>query len=230
MAGRLLVVDDEKDICELIEYLLTNEGYTVITASNGKDAIRQIDRMPFDLAILDVMLPDIDGFALCQYIRKAHRYPIIMLTAKMEPMDKVTGLTMGADDYMTKPFLPLELLARVKAHLRRYKEYNAEPTYEKAVLLHRGLMLNIDTQECTLNDEPLALTRTEFCILQILCENEGSVVSAESLFKQIWNEEYYNKNNNTIAVHIRRLREKMDVVSDGAQYIRTVWGRGYKID
>ena len=144
-------------------------------------------------------------------------------------MDKVTGLSVGADDYMTKPFLPWSSLPALRPSYA-VQEYNLDANLPQNILLHRGLMMNIDTQECTLNDVPLSLTPTEFAILQILCEHRGCVVSAENLFKDIWGEEYYSKNNNTIAVHIRRLREKMDVVSDGAQYIRTVWGRGYKID
>ncbi len=231
MAEKILVVDDEKDITELIDYFLSNEGYDIICASNGSEALKLINSAIFDLAILDIMLPDVSGFTLCKKIRERFQYPVIMLTAKTDAIDKVTGLTIGADDYITKPFLPLELVARVKAQLRRYKEYNA-PTDStpRNILFHSGLILDLDTQECTLGEEPLPITRTEFAILKILCEHAGSVVSAETLFKEIWGEEYYNKNNNTIAVHIRRLREKLDSHLEGKEFIKTVWGRGYKIE
>lgn len=231
MAGKILVVDDEKDITELIDYFLSNEGFDVICAYNGAEALKLINSTPFDLAILDIMLPDASGFTLCKKIRERFQYPIIMLTAKTDAIDKVTGLTIGADDYITKPFLPLELVARVKAQLRRYKEYNTSTdNTPHNILFHSGLIMNLDTQECTLFEKPLTLTRTEFAILKILCEHAGSVVSAETLFKKIWGEEYYNKNNNTIAVHIRRLREKLDSHLEGKEFIKTVWGRGYKIE
>ena len=151
-----------------------------------------------------------------------------MLTAKGEEMDKITGLALGADDYMTKPFLPLELVARVKAQLRRYKRYNTGSVQED-VLEISGLTLNIGSHECFLNEKPLNLTPTEFSILRILCQRRGQVVSAEELFHLIWEDEYYTKNNNTITVHIRHLREKMGDSFENPQYIKTVWGCGYKI-
>ena len=154
-----------------------------------------------------------------------------MLTAKGETMDKVTGLTLGADDYMTKPFLPLELVARVKAQLRRYKTYNqAQPQPNEKIIVYGGLLLNISTHECFLNEKPLSLTPTEFAILRILCQHKGSVVSAENLFHEIWGEEYYDKKNNTISVHIRHLREKLGDSFENPKYIKTVWGCGYKIE
>ena len=154
-----------------------------------------------------------------------------MLTAKDEEIDKITGLSLGADDYITKPFRPLEMTARVKAQLRRYKIYNPSAALENAesVLSHSGLLLNIRTHECLLNEKPLALTPTEFAILRILLERKGSVVSAEELFHEIWQDEYYSKSNNTITVHIRHLREKMNDTVDNPNYIKTIWGVGYKI-
>ena len=172
-------------------------------------------------------MPEIDGLILCRKIREHHQYPIIMLTAKGETMDKVTGLTLGADDYMTKPFLPLELVARVKAQLRRYKTYNQT---QSQIIVYGGLLLNISTHECFLNEKPLSLTPTEFAILRILCQHKGSVVSAENLFHEIWGEEYYDKKNNTISVHIRHLREKLGDSFENPKYIKTVWGCGYKIE
>ena len=182
-----------------------------------------------DLAVLDIMLPGVDGLELCRRIRETYTYPIIMLTAKGTEIDKINGLTLGADDYMTKPFLPLELVARVKAQLRRYKRYNKNSSQDE-IFVHRGLVLNPQTHECTLNEKPLSLTPTEFTILLILCKNKGKVVSAEELFHQIWKDEYYQKSNNTITVHIRHLREKMQDSFEKPKYIKTVWGCGYKIE
>ncbi len=229
---KILVVDDEHEIGDLIELYLKNEGYTVFKFYSARDALAYIEVNELDLAILDVMLSDMNGFKLCQKIREQYNYPIIMLTAKDEEIDKITGLTLGADDYITKPFRPLEMVARVKAQLRRYKKYNlsrSEDT-EDTVIIHSGLVMDIKTHECLLNEKPLALTPTEFSILRILLENKGNVVSAEELFHRIWKDEYYNKSNNTITVHIRHLREKMDDTVDNPKYIKTIWGVGYKIE
>lgn len=177
------------------------------------------------------MLPDMNGLALCQRIREHHHFPIIMLTAKNEETDKITGLTLGADDYITKPFRPLEVIARVKAQLRRYKKYN--PTHSDdstgEVLSHSGLVMNIKTHECLLNEQPLVLTPTEFSILQFLLEHKGNVVSSEELFHHIWKNEYYSKKNNTITVHIRHLREKMKDSFDEPRYIKRFGGVDIKL-
>lgn len=230
MNEKILIVDDEHEIADLVELYLQNENYEVLKFYNGTDALTCIQNMTPDLAILDVMLPDMSGFQLCQKIREHDCYPVIMLTAKGEEVDKITGLTLGADDYITKPFLPLELIARVKAQLRRWKRYNSGGKAEEDVLVHSGLVLNIKSHECTLNEKPLSLTPIEFSILQILCQQKGNVVSAEELFHQIWGDEYFNKNNNTITVHIRHLREKMGDSFEDPKYIKTVWGCGYKIE
>ena len=230
MAERILIVDDEREIADLIGLYLENENFTVFKAYSGKSALEYIDREKLDLAILDVMLPDMSGFALCQRIRLDHHYPVIMLTAKTDATDKITGLTLGADDYMTKPFLPLELMARVKAQLRRYKRYNAGALQDEDVIVHGALVLNGRTHECTLNEKALPLTPTEFSILWILCQEKGNVLSSEELFHRVWGDEYYNKNNNTITVHIRHLREKMGDSFESPKYIKTVWGVGYKIE
>ena len=228
MAEKILIIDDEKEIADLIELYLKNENYEVFKFYSALDALDSIGSTEFDLAVLDIMLPDINGFTLCQKIREKYNYPIIMLTAKNEETDKITGLTLGADDYITKPFKPLELVARIKAQLRRYKKYNTAVSNndDKTVLTHSGLTMNIKTHECFLNEKPLALTPTEFSILQILLENKGSAVSSEALFHRIWQDEYYSKSNNTITVHIRHLREKMG----DAPIIKTIWGVGYKIE
>lgn len=230
MSYKVLVVDDEREIADLVELYLQNENYTVYKYYSAQEALACINERELDLAILDVMLPDGNGFSICQKIRENHHYPIIMLTAKEEETDKITGLTLGADDYITKPFRPLELVARVKAQLRRYKKYNSAPAQDEAVIVHSGLVIDVNTHECLLNEKPLSLTPTEFSILKILCEQKGNVVSSEQLFHEIWGDEYFNKSNNTITVHIRHLREKMNDSVENPKYIKTIWGVGYKIE
>ena len=231
MSDRILVVDDEQDIANLLEVYLRNENYTVYKYYCAKDALQCIENGDIDLAILDVMLPDINGFSLCQLIREKYTYPIIMLTAKIEETDKITGLTLGADDYVTKPFRPLEVVARVKAQLRRYKKYSPTATTEESPseLSYSKLRLNILTHECLLDGESITLTPTEFSILHVLLANAGNVVSVEDLFHTVWKDEYYSKNSSTITVHVRHLREKLKDTSDTPQYIKTIWGIGYKI-
>ncbi|HIU75276.1 MAG TPA: VanR-ABDEGLN family response regulator transcription factor [Candidatus Pelethocola excrementipullorum] len=230
MNEKILIVDDEHEIADLVALYLENENYTVYKYYTATEALECIDRESLDMAVLDVMLPDMSGFQICQKIREKHTYPVIMLTAKGEEIDKITGLTLGADDYVTKPFQPLELVARVKAQMRRYKRYNKGGESEEGIIAFSGLVLNINTHECTLNEKTLLLTPTEFSILRILCQKKGRVVSSEELFHGVWGEEYYNKNNNTITVHIRHLREKMGDSFESPQYIKTVWGCGYKIE
>ena len=232
MPDRILIVDDEVEIADLIEVYLKSENFTVFKFYTAEKALECIETTELDLAILDIMLPDTDCFALCRRIRERHAYPIIMLTAKDAETDKITGFTFGADDYITKPFRPLELVARVKAQLRRYKKYNPVRAADSAgdVISHAGLIMNVKTHECVLNEQPLPLTPTEFSILRILLERKGNVVSAEELFHEIWRNEYYSKSNNTITVHIRHLREKMNDTVENPKYIRTIWGVGYKIE
>lgn len=231
MSEKILVVDDEHDIVDLLEVYLQNENYIVYKFYSAKDALACIEQEEFDLAILDIMLPDISGFSVCQKIREKHTYPIIMLTAKDEETDKITGLTLGADDYVTKPFRPLELIARVKAQLRRYKKYTpiSEESKTNAILTYDKLQLNTQTYECLLNGENIALTPTEFSILRILLEHKGTVVTVEDLFRSVWKDEYYSKNSSTITVHIRHLREKLKDTAEKPKYIKTIWGVGYKI-
>ncbi len=231
MSEKILIVDDEKEIADLISLYLQNENYTVYAFYDSMQAWELAQKEELDLAILDVMMPKMDGFKLCQKIREFYNYPIIMLTAKEDETDKITGLTLGADDYITKPFRPLELIARVKAQLRRYKKYNqANPAEDSQIIVHGGLMLNSLTHECTLDEKPLPLTPTEFTILYVLCQKKGQVISAEDLFHAVWGEEYFSKSNNTITVHIRHLREKMNDSFEDPKYIKTVWGCGYKIE
>lgn len=231
MSVNILVVDDEQSIADLIEVYLKNEGFTIYKFYNGQDALRCVESEQLELAVLDVMLPDIDGFTLCRKIRENRNFPVIMLTAKEEEIDKITGLTLGADDYITKPFRPLELIARVKAQLRRYTRYNsAEPKQEEHLIAFSGLVLDMDTHECTLNEKKLSLTPTEFSILWVLCSNRGRVVSSEELFHEVWGDKYFTNSNNTVMVHIRHLREKMRDSAEHPKYIKTVWGVGYKIE
>ncbi len=230
---KILVVDDEKEIADLVAFYLESENFQVTACYSSRDALEQIENVEFDLAILDIMIPGISGLELCKEIRKSHNYPVIMLTAKDEEIDKIRGLMLGADDYMTKPFRPLELVARVKAQIRRYKRYNQNSVPEEtdpSLLVHGGLVMNIRTHECRLDEKPLVLTPTEFSILKILCQRKGEVVSSEELFHEIWQDEYYSKSNNTITVHIRHLREKMNDSVERPKYIKTIWGVGYKIE
>lgn len=230
MKEKILIVDDEKEIADLVTLYLENEGFEVYKYYDSREALEKILAQEMDLAVLDIMMPEISGLELCRKIREKYAYPIIMLTAKGTQIDKINGLALGADDYMTKPFLPLELVARVKAQLRRYKRYNPARQETEEVFVHRGLVLNLRTHECFLNEKALSLTPTEFSILSILCRKKGEVVSSEELFHEIWKDEYYSKSNNTITVHIRHLREKMKDSFENPKYIKTVWGCGYKIE
>lgn len=231
MAANILIVDDEQAIADLVEVYLINENYKVLKFYNGRDALNCINNERIDLAILDVMLPDMNGFSICRRIREKHNFPVIMLTAKEEEIDKITGLTLGADDYITKPFRPLELVARVKAQLRRFTKYNSmEPAKEERLIAFSGLVLDMDTHECMLNEKKISLTPTEFSILWVLCSNRGRVVSSEELFQKVWGDKYFSNSNNTVMVHIRHLREKMHDSAEHPKYIKTVWGVGYKIE
>lgn len=233
MEQKILLVEDEEDISNLLKLYLKDSGYIVDTFDNGQDAFEHIKtkNMIYDLAILDVMIPGINGFELCKKIREEYFYPIIMLTAKVEDLDKITGLTIGADDYITKPFNPLEVMARVKTQLRRYKRYNEQSSSIKQVEEYdiRGLKINKTTHTCFLFDEQIDLTPIEFSILWYLIENQGRVISSEELFEKVWGEKYID-NNNTVMAHIARLREKLKEPVKKPKFIKTVWGVGYKVE
>ena len=188
-----------------------------------------IDNLDVDLAILDVMMPEIDGFMLCNKIREKYTFPIIFATAKVEEIDKINGLMIGADDYVTKPFQPLELIARVKAQLRRSQKYNNSNQKEN-VIDFRGILINKDTHEFYFNEKKVELTKIEFEILWILCQNRGKVIKTDELFSKVWRSKYFEKDNNTVMVHIRHLREKMNDIGKKPKYIKTVYGVGYKIE
>lgn len=231
MGTKILVVDDEKEIADFVELYLKNEDFEVYKFYDGKSALSCVKEKHVDLAILDVMLPDIDGFTLLNEIRKEYHFPVVMLTAKTGSMDKINGLTLGADDYIEKPFEPLELMARVKAQLRRYTRYNdASAKEEENVLEVAGLTLDKNTHKCKYGDENIILTPIEFNILWILFSQKGKVISSESLFEQVWKEKYFKNNNNTVMVHIRHLREKLGKAMGHRELIKTVWGVGYKIE
>ena len=225
----ILVVDDEKEIADLIEVILSGEKFSVRKFYDAREALSaiQADGGSFQLAILDVMMPGIDGFTLCRKIREKENFPIIMLTARGEDADKITGLALGADDYITKPFNPLELTARVRAQLRRYQTYNLPVGGESYAA--GGLVINRSTHECTVMGEPVELTPKEFDIVWLLCENGGNVVSSEEIFERVWGERYLDSNN-TVMVHIRRIREKFKEPPRSPRFIKTVWGVGYKIE
>lgn len=229
MADRILVVDDEKEIADLLELSLTAEGFSVVKCNTATDAKAAIEKDKLDLAILDIVLPDDDGFSLCQMIREKHTYPVIFLTSRIATIDKINGLGLGADDFVTKPFDPSEIVARVKAQLRRYKKYSS-PNEANSIIDASGLRIDLTAHRCWLEEKPIDLTPTEYAILRILCMRKGVAVSSEDLFREIWNEDYYNKDTNPIAVHIRHLREKLGDAVDKPKIIKTVWGVGYRID
>lgn len=222
----VLVVEDDESILDLIEIYLENENYIIKKATCSEEAIRYIKEEEFDLAILDIMLPDKDGYYLCKKIRESFNYPIIMLTSKDDESSKIKGLTFGADDYVTKPFLPGELVARVKAQLRRYNNYNLKTKEGTGnILTYQNVDLNIKSREVLVDGQKIDLTPIEFIILKSLLEKKSEVLESEDLFYKIYPDEYYIKNN-TISVHIRHIREKLGVQNN---IITTVWGVGYKI-
>lgn len=227
--ANVLVVDDEKEIADLISIYLENENYNVYKYYSSRDVLNNLDKLDIDIAILDVMMPDVDGFLLCNKIREKYNFPIIFVTAKVSDIDKINGLAIGADDYVTKPFQPLELIARVKAQLRRYKKYNKNGD-DDSVIDFRGILINNSTHEFFFNEKKVLLTKTEFSILWLLCENRGKVVRSDELFMKVWGDKYFVKDNNTIMVHIRHLREKMNDTGKNPKYIKTIYGVGYKIE
>jgi len=227
----ILIVDDEREIADLVEIYLKNAGYLVVKFYDGKAALDYLEKNQIDLAILDIMLPDMDGFYLCEEIRHKYFFPIIMLTAKIDESDKIKGIYLGADDYITKPFLPMELIARVKAQLRRAVTYNQalSNNFVREIYHIHGLEIDGDRHVCKLYDEVIDMTATEFAILLYLCRHMNQVVTTEELFEQVWKEKYW-ENNNTVFVHIARIREKLGENARKPKFIKTVWGVGYKIE
>ncbi len=230
MNDKIIIVDDEKEIADLLDLCLTNDGFSVSKAFNAKDALDLVEAENFDLMILDIMLEDMDGFSVCKKIREKHYFPIIMLTSRIDSNDKILGLTMGADDYITKPFNPLEVIARVKTQLRRSQKYNkTENIKDDEAYDIRGLLIDKKSHKCFLYDKQIQLTPIEFEIIWYLCKNQGKVVSSEELFENIWKEKYLD-NNNTVMAHIGRIRDKMNDSGRNPKFIKTVWGVGYEIE
>lgn len=231
MKTRILVVDDEKTITDLVGIYLQNEGYEVTLAYTGADAANLIMSQDFDLAILDIMLPDIDGFELLRTVRADHTYPVIMLTARDSQTDKIEGLSLGADDYVVKPFRPLELVARVKAQLRRYTSYGSrDGATPSRIISINGLEINPDAHTVTVDGKAVRCTPIEYSILLYLAENRGRVVPVEDLFRSVWSEEFMQGSNNTVMVHIRHLREKIGDDAQNPRFIKNTWGVGYTIE
>lgn len=230
----ILIVDDEKEIRDLIDIYLKNEGYRTLKACDGQEALDLLVRNNIDLIILDIMMPKLDGIGACMKIREENNTPIIMLSAKAEDMDKILGLTTGADDYLTKPFNPLELIARVKSQIRRYTKlnFNFEARINNSsseVVEIEDLNINFQTHQVLLNGKEIKLTPTEFDILGLLARNRGKVFSIENIYESVW-KEVFIQSDNTVMVHIRKIREKLEENARKPKYIKTVWGVGYKIE
>ena len=227
--NRILVCDDDKEIVEAIEIYLQQEGYEICKAYDGEEALAILKKQAVDLLIIDVMMPRLDGIRATLKIREESSIPIIILSAKSEDSDKILGLNVGADDYLTKPFNPLELVARVKSQLRRYTKLGNAAENSQAVYRTGGLAINDDLKEVTVDDEPVKLTPIEYNILLLLMKNQGKVFSISQIYEEIWNEEAIGADN-TVAVHIRHIREKIEINPKEPRYIKVVWGIGYKID
>ena len=227
---RILIVDDEREIREAIRIYLRGEDIETVMASNGQEAIDLVKQEEIHLVLMDVMMPGIDGIVATSLIREFSNVPIIMLTAKSEDTDKIMGLSIGADDYITKPFNPMELVARVKSHLRRYLQFNSpQSTPNKDLLEVGGLSMNIVTKQVNVDGKEVRLTPTEFKILALLLKNKGRVFSINDIYENVWDEPGYNAEN-TVAVHIRKIREKIEINPRDPRYLKVVWGVGYKIE
>ncbi|MDO4572211.1 MAG: response regulator transcription factor [Clostridia bacterium] len=224
----ILVCDDEKDIVAALEIYLTAEGYRVLPAFNGREAVELAKANEVHLAILDVMMPALDGIAATARLRETANFPIILLTAKSEDSDKVLGLTVGADDYVTKPFNPVELLARVKSQLRRYTQLGGMPPRESALSVC-GVTLDDEKKTVTRDGEPVGLTPTEYGILRLLMRNPNKVFSSRQIYESVWRDTALGAEN-TVAVHIRHLREKLEINPEAPRFLKVVWGLGYKIE
>ena len=227
--AEILVCDDDKEIVEAIEIYLTQEGHNILKAYDGEQAIRVLQNHPVDLLIIDVMMPKLDGIRATLKIREKNALPIIILSAKSEDADKILGLNVGADDYVTKPFNPLELVARVKSQLRRYTQLGAMTEKKENIYETGGLMIDDDRKEVTVDGESVKLTPIEYRILLFLVQNQGRVFSINQIYENIWNEEAIAADN-TVAVHIRHIREKIEINPKEPRYLKVVWGLGYKVE
>lgn len=232
----ILIVDDEKEIRDLIDIYLKGEGYRTLKAENGEEALEVLELNEVDLIILDIMMPKLNGIEACLKIREEREMPIIMLSAKSEDLDKILGLNTGADDYLTKPFNPLELMARVKSQLRRYRRFSekreiveVKEEQKDSLLEVEDVVINLDTHEVFKDGELIRFTPIEFDILVLLSQNRGKVFSIENIYSSVWKQEFM-QSDNTVMVHIRKIREKIEEDSRNPKFIKTVWGVGYKID
>ena len=230
----ILVVDDEKEIADVVEIYLLNQGYKVFKANNGLEGMKIVDKEDIHLAIIDMMMPKMDGATMIMKLREKHNFPVIILSAKSEEVDQIMGLNIGADDYVNKPFKPLELLARVNSQLRRYTKYmnisddDAGEKEDEGLYIIGGLELNENKRTVSVDDKPVKITPIEFKILNLLMKNPGRVFSSEEIYENVWNENAIN--TDTVMVHIRNIREKIELDSKKPKYLKVVWGVGYKID
>lgn len=227
--ANILVCDDDKEIVDAIEIYLSQDGYKIYKAYDGEQAIQILDKEEIHLLIMDIMMPKLDGIRATLKIREYSSIPIIILSAKSEDTDKILGLNIGADDYICKPFNPLELVARVKSNLRRYTSLGSLTGENKAIYQVGGLVLNDDTKQVTVDDEPVKMTPIEYNILLLLMKNQGRVFSINQIYESIWNEDAIGADN-AVAVHIRHIREKIEINPKEPRYLKVVWGVGYKID
>jgi DNA-binding response OmpR family regulator len=227
--ANILVCDDDREIVDAIEIYLSQDGYKIYKAYDGEQAIQILDKEDIHLLIMDIMMPRLDGIRATLKIREYSSIPIIILSAKSEDTDKILGLNIGADDYICKPFNPLELVARVKSNLRRYTSLGSLTGENKAIYQVGGLILNDDTKQVTVDDEPVKMTPIEYNILLLLMKNQGRVFSINQIYESIWNEDAIGADN-TVAVHIRHIREKIEINPREPRYLKVVWGVGYKID
>ena len=229
----VLIVEDEKEIADALEIYLKNQGYRVLKASNGIEGLEIIEKEEIHLALVDIMMPLMSGDKMVMELRKKYEFPVIMLTAKSEEIDKITGLNIGADDYVTKPFNPMELIARVNSHIRRYAKFlnlknGIREDNNSELISAGGLELNLVTKEVIVDGNPIKITPIEFKILKLLMENPGRVFSADEIYEKVWNEEAIN--TDTVMVHVRHIREKIEVDAKKPKYLKVVWGIGYKIE
>ncbi len=226
---KILIADDDREIVDLIELYLAGEDYEIIKAYDGKECMEMLRKHEISLLVLDIMMPHMDGLEVCKTLRETSNIPVILVSARTAPLDKVQGLSGGADDYITKPFHPLELAARIKAQMRRYTELNPNRLHEPREIIIKDLIINVDEHTVRKGDELCQLTPKEFDILLLLAQNRGQVFSSETLFEKVWKEDAFDQDN-TVMVHIRKLRDKLGDNARRPKYIHTVWGVGYKIE